>query len=251
MTRMSAFNLMHCQPDPREFVKWAARHGWLPPGGDLGYAFHAALHAVFGAASPKPFCYRDERAGLLAYTSCSADELRDAAALCPSPELAFALGLDAGPRNAGLSVRSFPTRWSAGRALGFEVRVRPVHRGHDGRERDALLAAVERKSSDERLERETVYAQWLAKQLASNGAATLLEARMTRFQLTSVIRRTQANARTGDRRKPHTIVGPDAVFAGQLSIEDPDAFAQLIVRGIGRHRSFGFGMLLLRPASIG
>ena len=35
---------------------------------------------------------------------------------------------------------------------------------------------------------------------------------------------------------------------GTLTVGDPDAFSRLLARGIGRHRAFGFGMLLLRPA---
>ena len=34
---------------------------------------------------------------------------------------------------------------------------------------------------------------------------------------------------------------------GNLIVSDPAAFAQLLTRGIGRHRAYGFGMLLLRP----
>jgi CRISPR system Cascade subunit CasE len=41
--------------------------------------------------------------------------------------------------------------------------------------------------------------------------------------------------------------GPDAVMRGNLIVSDPAAFAQLLARGIGRHRAYGFGMLLLRP----
>jgi len=43
-------------------------------------------------------------------------------------------------------------------------------------------------------------------------------------------------------------LGPDAVFKGVLQIHDADAFNRLLRRGIGRHRAFGFGMLLLKPA---
>jgi CRISPR system Cascade subunit CasE len=41
---------------------------------------------------------------------------------------------------------------------------------------------------------------------------------------------------------------PNAVLEGTLTVGDPDAFARLLARGIGRHRAFGFGMLLLKPA---
>jgi CRISPR system Cascade subunit CasE len=36
-------------------------------------------------------------------------------------------------------------------------------------------------------------------------------------------------------------------FRGEFNITDRDGFDQLLRRGIGRHRAFGFGMLLLSP----
>ncbi|SAK80468.1 CRISPR associated protein [Caballeronia temeraria] len=251
---MTTFNLMHCQPDPRKFVLWASRQGGLPAGGDLGYALHAALHRVFGARVPKPFYYRDARAGLLAYTRSSADELREAAALCAAPDLADALGLDAGPRSPGLGVRAFPLQWDAGRVLGFEVRVRPMRRfkvedRKHGSERDAFREPGARRDDEKDLAREDVYARWLAEQFETSGAATLIDARMTRFQLTPVMRLTQAASPGGGGREPRTIIGPDAIFSGHVRVEDTAAFARLLMRGVGRHRAFGFGMLLLRPAS--
>ncbi|MDR5857055.1 type I-E CRISPR-associated protein Cas6/Cse3/CasE [Caballeronia sp. LZ062] len=255
---MTALNLIHCQPDSHKFGLWASRHGVLPSGGDLGYALHAALQAVFGPLAPKPFYYRDARAGLIAYSSHSADALREASALCAAPELADALGLDAGPRSAGLNIRALPTQWQAGRVLGFEVRVRPTRRREDGedgekkrvRERDAFLVACSQRPEDDDLRRELVYAEWLNEQFQSTGAASLVEARMTRFQLTPVLRRTQAVSGDGTPRQSRFIDGPDAVFTGHLRVENADAFARLLARGVGRHRAFGFGMLVLRPASI-
>ena len=246
---MTVFNLMHCQPDPRKLLPWAARQGWLPAGGDPGYALHIALHEVFGDRAPRPFHYCDARAGLLAYTGCTTDELREASSLA-NPELAAALGLDDGPRGPGIGVRAFPLRWDSERLLGFEVRVRPVHRGRDGRELDAFVAAEIRKQSDGRLQRQAVYAQWLEREFTATGAASIVEARMTRFQLTTVLRRTQRDAKSSAARRSQPVVGPDAVFSGHLRVADPDAFARLIARGVGRHRSFGFGMLRLRPASM-
>jgi CRISPR system Cascade subunit CasE len=260
---MTALNLIHCQPDPKKFVMWASRHGLLPPGGDLGYAFHAALSAVFGSLAPKPFYYRDERAGLLAYTAHSGDALREASGLCAAPDLADALGLDAGPHSPGLNIRSFPAQWQAGRVLGFDVRVRPVRRSKDaqckhGRERDAFRIPIDEEADEHVLRREAAYVEWLGERLQSSGAASLVEARMMRFRLTPVIRRTQAGSGDGSGngngngkpRQPRVINGPDAVLSGHLRVEDSDAFANLLRHGIGRHRAFGFGMLLLKPASV-
>jgi CRISPR system Cascade subunit CasE len=37
------------------------------------------------------------------------------------------------------------------------------------------------------------------------------------------------------------------LLRGQLMIGNPIAFQDLVRRGLGRHRSFGYGMLLLKP----
>ena len=42
--------------------------------------------------------------------------------------------------------------------------------------------------------------------------------------------------------------GPDALMRGELTVTDGTAFACLLKKGIGRHRAYGYGMLLLRPA---
>jgi CRISPR system Cascade subunit CasE len=49
----------------------------------------------------------------------------------------------------------------------------------------------------------------------------------------------------------HESEGPDAVLEGVLEVVDGEAFAALLRRGVGRHRAFGFGMLLLRPPRSG
>ena len=40
-------------------------------------------------------------------------------------------------------------------------------------------------------------------------------------------------------------------MTGELEVGDSERFLHLLARGVGRHRTFGFGMLLLRPASSG
>ena len=56
--------------------------------------------------------------------------------------------------------------------------------------------------------------------------------------------------RTRSHRKlrQRHIEGPDAVMRGIFTITDPAKFAAMLKEGIGRHRSYGYGMLLLRPA---
>lgn len=238
--------LLHIQPDPQRLAAWAARHRLLDSQGDLGYAIHALLHAAFGEQAPQPFRYLDAEQGLLAYTRLSAVELAQHTALA-DPDVAAALGLGQTLHHAGLSARPFPTQWATGHAFGFEVRVRPIIReGKTGRERDAFLAAIE-KSGDSALDRSEVYVQWLRDLLARQGGAELMDATVTRYQQLGVTRKSQKSG-SDDARHSRLVSGPDAVLAGQLRVTDPQAFAQLLGGGVGRHRAFGFGLLLLRSA---
>ena len=238
--------LLHTQPDPQRLAAWAARHRLLDSQGDLGYAIHALLHATFGEHAPQPFRYLDAEQGLLAYTRLSAAELAQHAALA-EPDVAAALGLGQTLHHAGLSARPVPTQWAAGHVLGFEVRVRPIIReGKTGRERDAFLASVE-KSGGSETDRSEVYVQWLRELLVRQGGAELVDASVTRYQLLGVTRKTQKGG-SDDARHSRVVSGPDTVLTGQLRVTDPQEFAQLLSRGVGRHRAFGFGLLLLRSA---
>lgn len=238
----TGLHLVHCRPDLARLLPWALRQGLVPDRGqgDLGYALHAGLRAAFGDRAPQPFSYRGGQ-GLLAY-STEPEQLRASAAMA-SPEVADMLGLDATPQSPGLLIRPFPQSWKVGQMLSFEVRIRPVVR-KDDKETDAFLSAA-RRTPDAVLSREAVYADWLRRQFVP--VAELLEVRMTEFKLSTVLRR-GAPQPDGARAK-RGVDGPDAMFSGVLSVRDGDAFAALVARGIGRHRAFGFGMLLLKPAA--
>ena len=236
------FHLIHLQPDLKRLLPWAQRQGLIPDKGqgDLGYAFHAALRVAFADLAPQPFSFRSDQ-GLLAYTT-HAEAMRLAVAMA-NPEVADILGLDVTPQSRGLRIRPFPTSWKLGQLLSFEVRVRPVVR-KDNKEIDAFLSAAQRMP-DAVLSREAVYADWLKRQFED--VADLHEIRMTEFSLSAVVRRA---APQGEGARPKLPVpGPDAVFTGVLQVRDSAAFAALVARGIGRHRAFGFGMLLLKPAA--
>lgn len=244
---MSLF-LTQCFPDPVALAAFAQRNRLVPPGGDPGYAVHALLGAAFGAAAPRPFRLFESGRGLLAYSQASPESLQAHAELAP-PDVHRALGL------GSLQGRAVPSAWPVGRLLGFEVRVRPVIRTRDQagrvRERDALLHAIEQPNATrEPVDREQIYRRWLQVALlgkTADGAgptASLLECRMTSMRRTRVFRRTQGDA---GERKIRCIEGPDAAFEGVLRIEHSEAFSALLGRGLGRHRAFGFGMLLLKP----
>lgn len=254
MSRPSLY-LLHTQPDARLLAAWMARHHARHERqpADLGDALHGLLRAAFGNAAPQPFRYLDEHQGLLAYTTLDADAMRSQVALA-DPLAAQTLGLGANAQHGGYRLRPFPTEWPVGQLLGFEVRVRPTVRAAKG-ERDAFLHAVE-QARGAALQRETVYVQWLQDHLAPSeggrpeawqGAVDLLDdVHLAGYQRQQIVRRTQAA--NGEARRIHAIDGPDALLKGHLRVRDTQAFAHLLARGVGRHRAFGFGMLLLsRP----
>ena len=104
-----------------------------------------------------------------------------------------------------------------------------------------------------------VYRDWL-RRLLREGGAELLDAGLSGFRLTTLVRRSHAspNGRTGTAEGPPKRLPalrartaarrPDATLEGILQVTDPERFQGLLARGVGRHRAFGFGMLLLRPA---
>ena len=82
-----------------------------------------------------------------------------------------------------------------------------------------------------------VYTDWLAQRLGQRGAQ-LDEASLKSFQRVRTIRKLRA----------HATEGPHALMRGTITIVDPGKFTELVAHGIGRHRAYGYGMLLLRPA---
>jgi CRISPR system Cascade subunit CasE len=252
---VTAPTLVRLLPDLPGLTRAAAERGLIGRGGDLGYALHAALRTAFGEASPKPFVLRIEgrEPQILGYIANDPETILVHAALPPVAEadLVAPLGLP------GLEARALPAAWRPGQVLDFEVRARPVTRtrphGRDGptRERDVFFAAIDGTPAPcEAMphrswpQRERIYGEWLARELGRSGAAIVETARLVAFRRTRVLSRPPG--RDG-RRRPSESEGPDALLRGRLRIVDGAGFAELLARGVGRHRAFGFGMLLLAP----
>jgi CRISPR system Cascade subunit CasE len=237
-------------------LEMRALHLWagarkLGAGFDEGATLHHLLGETFGPAALQPFRLMvapgAQVATLYAYAAIDADSLRQQALLSVTPAHAAVIALD--------RLRSMPrvaSAWTVGQRLGFDLRLRPVVRlasaltGTDdsgaqvsfrkGAEVDAFLASVLR---DRKTTREGAYLDWLAGRLAPAASLDTAATRVVSFQRSNV-------QRNGQR-----IDGPDAVLHGTLTVTDPAAFADLLGRGVGRHRSYGYGMLLLRPQQRG
>lgn len=239
-------SLVRLRPDREALARWVAARRLQPLGADLGYAWHALLKAALGALAPQPFVDRlpvqaDE---LLGYIRVAPTALRSALAVrTVDASAAAALGM------ASLHANDLPSTWQSGRCLSFEVRARPIARSRRHARSggvDEIDVAPYRAFRDPEVSREQAYCDWLSTQLQRDGAATLLEARLHAFRRTTVMRR----RKEGDQRKAILVEGPEAWLRGLLRIDHGDAFSQLMARGIGRHRAFGFGCLLVAPQGV-
>jgi CRISPR system Cascade subunit CasE len=232
-------NILQITLRPDRLLRFAAAQGIArAEDEDLGYACHAWLRAMFGELAPKPFRLFEAAAGkparLLAYSTAGDDALRKHARSFAEP-LAHAAWDE-----EGIAGRPMPDDWQPGRRLGFEVLVCPMSRRDDS-EKDVFLRRID-LAPDAPHDRAQVYAEWFAKQVAP--AARLISARLDGFRRIRLLRRSAA---AGGGRRLVTLERPHALIAGELAIEQPETFAALLARGVGRHRAFGYGMLLLRP----
>jgi CRISPR system Cascade subunit CasE len=244
----SQLNMLSLSLDPARVLAIGRRQKLPLRDVDAGYLVHGALGELFGDRRPNVFQVMSEqgpRWRVLAYSFATASELRDHAACFADPAVYAAMDWDS------FAGKTMPQVWPEGHTLGFEVRVCPVIRKSSsgekhraGAEVDAFLARCWSVGRDTRVDREAVYREWFSENLLRIGGATPERVRLIRMQRHRLVRRTQ-----GNERKAHAIERPDATLAGELKITDGMAFMRLLERGIGRHRAFGFGMLLLKPAS--
>ena len=239
-------NMIRAGIDMRAFYRWAGSRGMISRNAfDPGFAMHCLLTESFGRdLAPKPFRViipRDRNRAhgtFYAYSGSTADELREAAAAFADPLQSKIIS------SSTMDNKTMPNSWRTGQRLGFEALIRPVvrcGRGSDrpGKERDAFQSEAERHPKGEMpRSREQVYRGWLFDRLALRGAR-LEEARLRSFQRVRVVR----------KLRKHASEGPDAVMQGTLEVTDPAMFADLVAGGVGRHRAYGYGMLLLRSAS--
>jgi CRISPR system Cascade subunit CasE len=189
---------------------------------------------------------------LMGYVDALAQDITEATQLqFPRPgSLASAL------MPATLEARSMPMAWRTGQELDVQVRVRPIVRSRSGRGRakggKEVDAFVLTQPSNENpgdasgrsiAARETAYADWLGHQMSREGACELVIAQMVAFKRTRLLTRPKVE----EKRTSAVSEGPDATMHARLRIKDPDTFVALLKRGIGRHRGFGFGMMLLAP----
>lgn len=239
---MKQMYMIEMRPDPVSLFKMLEEQGVYRYGleEDPGYAVHAWLRAAFGDIAPKPFRLyqrKGQAIRVLGYAGVDEATLSERLSDFAEPSVFKVCPPDL------IAGRPMPDRFSEGRLLGFEVLCCPTVRRNNV-EKDAFLARADREEKDAELDRASIYVEWLQKKM--EGAAKILTAGLDGFRLCKHIRRAQAKA---DARKTKKVVFPQAVLTGSLEVIDKQAFTSLLKQGIGRHKAFGYGMLLLRPVS--
>jgi len=242
MTDTTPLQMIRAAVSVRDFQRWMGQKRLQ----DSDHAMHCLLAESFGPdLAPKPFRLLLPRGcaqgTLYGYGPVDAAALREKAAIFADPAQSRILPAD------GLESKAMPAAWQAGQRLGFEVRIRPLIRRskksayRPGKECDAFMWAVEQLPPGAKItrSREEVYRDWLQGELTRHGGAELESA--------SVVLRSFQRARAVRKLRARPSEGPDAVMQGNLTITNPEGFAALLARGLGRHRAYGYGMLLLRP----
>jgi CRISPR system Cascade subunit CasE len=247
-----ALHLLRFDPDVARVAAWFSAESLTPRDReDEGYSWHALLTAAFGRdLAPKPFrvlARRGRPTQVLAYGTTDVAALRARASDFADPKAMAALGVDT------LASKLMPT-FIEGRRLGFSSRLRPTVRtdreGNRARscELDVFVAAKLAATPGQVPDKATVYAEWTRKKLDQSGV-DIESLRIDGLESSDVVRRGGDRAVDGANgsRPLARIPGHAVTVAGTLRIANADDFAALLARGLGRHRAFGYGMLLLSP----
>ena len=255
---MTDLHLIRIPMDVNELARWAKERGWARGkhghiAFDEGRALHHLVHEALGPGILSTFRLlvspRQIRGHLYAYSRLDADALRAAIASHALPEQLKVLS----PKQ--IESKPMPREWRSGQRLGFDIRTRPVRRLRTeletpsgvfdkNSEVDAFLVDAFRRypnatygMAEQNQTRQSVYLNWLAERLAPIAEIELSASRLARFRRVRVARGGQAPE------------GPDATILGTLVVADAAQFTELVAHGVGRHRAYGYGMLLLRPPS--
>ena len=221
------------------------------------YLVHCALGELFQDQAPNLYCVEDNHRQITEYSNngryvralCYSDvdweTLQNLSRGFASPTVYEIVDWDR------VASKPMPEVFPKGMKLGFELRACPVVRKasdgpkwNEGQELDAFLSRVwEIDDPSVEVDREETYINWLKRQFEIRGGAELISAQMKHFSIERMSRRNHKS-----NRKLKNIQRPDVTLTGKLEVTDAKAFEDLLKSGIGRHKSFGFGMLKIRRA---
>ena len=258
---MTRTHLVYAQVRMTALYQWAAeRNLGSRRGLDTGNALHILLAGMFGKGMIQPFrlliAGRNPLSTLYGYSSLPAAALREQSEEAAAPDALRVLNAER------LLTKVMPENWAEGKRVGYDTRVRPIRRwraaveGDAARPRALEIDAYEgtgsrrphharTNGSNEHegrnghngrngLTPEEAYRTWLEERF--HGSAVLESCRMARYL-----------EERGQRGRQEVSRGPTAVLQGTLVVKDSAEFGRRILKGVGRHKAYGYGMLLVRP----
>ena len=219
----------------RAKVDFRALHEWMNEErvGDEDTGMHHVICSTLGELSPRTFRLMRPKEGhhgkLYAYTPACAEEIVETMEAAADP-LSWRV-IDA----SSVAGKPMPEEWKQGGRFGFNLRARPVSRNRnaDGKTVEMDCYQQERDGSN----RMVAYANWLQYIMKKRGGAGVALVSVTDYKNAAITRK------SGGQR----VAGPDVTFDGTLHVADPEAFGELLAAGVGRHKAYGYGMLLLKP----
>jgi len=220
------------------------------------YLVHCALSELFQDQAPKLFSvednhrqisdYQGQKIRVLFYSEYDWQTLQKLAQGFASPTVYEIVDWEQ------VASKPMPTEFPDGLELRFEIRTCPVVRKasdgpkwNKGQEVDVFLSKVwEEDNEATEIDREKTYKEWIIRYFERQDGVHLNSVRVKRFSIERMSRRNHK-----PNRKVTIIQRPDVTFTGTLKIKNGKEFEELLYRGIGRHKSFGFGMLKIRRVS--
>ncbi|MBF0445563.1 MAG: type I-E CRISPR-associated protein Cas6/Cse3/CasE [Magnetococcales bacterium] len=260
---MTKLNMIRIPIRLSQLMRWGHERGWSSSQGpkgkkrgavfDEGRALHHLLDESFGASILRPFRLmvtpNRDQANLYAYSTTSAVQLVETMQSCAMPEHLSVID------PTSIQEKTMPDEWLAKKRFSFDLRIRPVRRlGKElaglrkGAEIDAFLYEIlnpfaDREASEEQMlasgrSRLLVYSEWLQEKMVDIAAIHQEQTVMARY------------CRSRIARGGAVLEGPDVTLHGVLEVKDGEKFFGVLQSGIGRHKAYGYGMLLLRPAPV-
>ncbi len=254
--------LIYIPLNMKNFKRWAGQRGLIQRRVfDEGLALHTLLSSVFGQSTLQPFrLFSSDRrtaATIYAYADLDAAYLKEIAEFTATPDCLAVIN------TKRILSKQMRLDFTNGQTLGFDVRVRPVRRlmrdlfdsqsGKTltkGSEVDAFRVNALRQFpngwNDEKVcairmgqSRSKIYIDWLIERLKDSAEIQLQDCHLVQFRRNRICRRNGINTE-----------GPDVCIQGSLTIKRSSEFALKVSNGIGRHKAYGYGMMMLRPPNF-
>ena len=215
--------------------RWQIERKMTPVALQQDLALHKLLTESFGELAPYPFRLMPDGT-LYGYAKAPAEELQQAARQFANPSQFAALEVES------MLSKPMPETWDRQMALDFEVKVIPTirTRGEDGRRVE--LSIQRHPLYDRNRDPEEAHRDWLIRRLDRFGCAQIEDCQIQLLRGHSTMR--------GQGKGLTRMNLPVAVIHGTLRVTDDQHFNEMLAHGIGSHRAYGYGLMLMKPSSV-